>query len=257
MTDESSSAVGRAAINAYLDSVELAMIAADAPRIDRLQVIQNLESQIADMLAGQPSPLTEESVRGVLDKLEPPSHFAATYGTGKQSASPTAAAPSRVVRLPRISWPMIAAGSAAILLLGCLFGLLAINSGPNDLLILLMLLCLLVGFVLTPFAIWKAYNQLLAQPGAPGRALVLNSMIVYSVIVPALLMCFITAITEGYALFLLGIAAFFYFQYLLVRRVSRRLDEALPPPAGSTSSRETNGNGAHSPLATETPMPAV
>ncbi len=101
MTENSSSAVGRAAIDAYLDSVELALIAADAPRIDRLQVLQDLEAQIADMLAQQPTPLTEESVRSVLDKLEPPSHFAATYGNGKQTApTPDRRAASHGCRAP-------------------------------------------------------------------------------------------------------------------------------------------------------------
>src|SRR5262245_33034613 len=43
-------AVGRAAIDAYLDSVEQALFAVHAPRGDRVQVLQDLESQIADML---------------------------------------------------------------------------------------------------------------------------------------------------------------------------------------------------------------
>ena len=89
MTDNSTSAVGRAAIEAYLDSVDEALIAAHAPRSDRMQVLQDLESQIADMLVQQPQPLTEEAVHALIQTLEPPSHFAATYGNGKQ---PTPAA---------------------------------------------------------------------------------------------------------------------------------------------------------------------
>ena len=114
MTENSSPTVGRAAIDAYLDSVEQALMSAHAPRSDRLQVLQDLESQIADMLTQQPMPLTEESVRAVLDKLEPPSHFAATYGNGTQT-NPSAPSPSRFARLPRAPWPMIAAASCALL----------------------------------------------------------------------------------------------------------------------------------------------
>src|SRR5262245_4284599 len=88
MTENLSSAVGRAAIDAYLDSVEQALLAAHAPRGDRLQVLQDLESQIADMLAVGPQPLTEEIVQSVIAKLEPPSHFAATYGNGNNSNEP-------------------------------------------------------------------------------------------------------------------------------------------------------------------------
>src|SRR6476660_8294535 len=86
MTENTSSTVGRAAIDAYLDSVEQALLAAHAPRADRVQVLQDLESQIADMLAVGPQPLTEEIVQSVIAKLEPPSHFAATYcnGNGKE-----------------------------------------------------------------------------------------------------------------------------------------------------------------------------
>jgi hypothetical protein len=257
MTANSSSAVGQAAIDSYLDSVELALIDSDAPRSDRLQVLQDLEAQIADMLAGQPTPLTEESVRAVLDKLEPPSHFAATYGKPNVSTAPTSSAPRRSFRLTRPDWPIIATVGCAILVLGLVFGLVAANSGPNDLWIFLALACLLVGFVLTPIAIWKSYKRLRAEPGAPGRDLVLNSTIVYSVVVPILLMCFITALTEGFALILLGVALFFYFQYVLVRRLWRRMSDALPARPASAATGETNGSGASSPVNAGTPMPAL
>src|SRR6187200_3117103 len=85
MTENSTSEVGRAAIDAYLDSVEQALLAAHAPRSDRVQVLADLEAQIADMLAREPQPLTEEIVRMVIARLEPPSHFAAMYGNGKQA----------------------------------------------------------------------------------------------------------------------------------------------------------------------------
>ena len=67
MTESSTPDVGRATIDAYLDSVEHALMAAHAPRSDRLQVLQDLESQIAEMLAREPAPLTEESVSAVIE----------------------------------------------------------------------------------------------------------------------------------------------------------------------------------------------
>ena len=67
-------------IDVYLDAVERAMTAAHAPRTDRLQVLQDLEAQIADMLAQQEQPLTDEAVCAVIAGLEPPSHFAENYG---------------------------------------------------------------------------------------------------------------------------------------------------------------------------------
>ena len=87
MTENSTSGVGRAAIDAYLDSIEQALLAAHAPRSDRVQVLADLEAQIADMLAREPQPLTEEVVKAVIARLEPPSHFAAMYGNGKHGAA--------------------------------------------------------------------------------------------------------------------------------------------------------------------------
>ena len=228
MTENSSSAVGRAAIDAYLDSVELALIAADAPRIDRLQVLQDLEAQIADMLAQQPTPLTEESVRSVLDKLEPPSHFAATYGNGKQPIRRRRRrrrAASHACRAP------LAPDRSRELRASCISCLLAVFAaatdarGPFDLLMFLVM----VSFVFTPIALWMAYRQLRAHPGMPGRDLVLKSSTVYTALALAVLMLFLAAITEGFVLMALGVAAFVYFEYLLIRRIWRHMAEALPP----------------------------
>jgi hypothetical protein len=261
MTDNPSPAVGRAAIDAYLDSVELALIAADAPRIDRLQVLQDLEAQIADMLAREPQPLTEESVRSVLDKLEPPSHFAATYGNGGKttdSTSPSRSAPtlSRFVRIPRVPWPQIAVASCALLCISCLLALFAAATsahGPLDLFMFLVI----VSFVFSPIALWIAYRQLRAHPSVPGRDLVLKSACAYTAIALAVLMFFLALITEGFVLMALGVAAFVYFDYLLVRRLWRRMADALPPQSASSSPLETNGNAAASPVTSATPMPAM
>src|SRR6476660_2243810 len=128
MTENTSSTVGRAAIDAYLDSVEQALLAARAPRGDRVQVLQDLESQIADMLAIGPQPLTEEIVQSVIAKLEPPSHFAATYGNGNE---PRPAWAAHITRRPHIRWPLVAALSCACLPVGCLLGLLASAGRPH------------------------------------------------------------------------------------------------------------------------------
>jgi hypothetical protein len=257
MTENSSATVGRAAIDAYLDSVELALIAADAPRIDRLQVLQDLESQIADMLSQQPTPLTEESVRYVLDKLEPPSHFAATYGNGKQTPpTPPTAAPGRFARLPRAPWPFIAAASCALLSVACLLAVFAAATDARGFLDIFMFLVVLSFFV-TPIALWIAYRQLRARSNLLGRDLVLKSTCVYAALALALLTLFLAVITEGFALLALGVAAFVYFEYLLVRRIWRRMSDALPPQPAAISPRESNGNGASSPVTSGAPMPAV
>src|SRR5262245_5762888 len=166
MTENSSSPVGRVAIDVYLDSVEQALLAARAPRIDRLQVLQDLESQIADMLAQQPPPLTEQLVQSVIQSLEPPSHFAETYGSQPGTAP---AVNDRFVRLPRPRWPLIGAISCALLPGGVSLVLLSLATsygpGPRPL-GTLGLFVAFVGLVLTPFALWLAFKQLRAQRSA-------------------------------------------------------------------------------------------
>ena len=76
---------GQAVVDEYLDAVERALIASGAPRSERTQVVQDLESQIVEMMAALPQPVTEESIRSVIARLEPPAHFAATYGNGAGS----------------------------------------------------------------------------------------------------------------------------------------------------------------------------
>src|SRR4029078_5817532 len=124
-----------------------------APRRDRVQVLEDLESQIADMLAIGPQPLTDEIVQAVIAKLEPPSHFAATYGNGNE---PRLAWATQIASRSSFRWPFVAALSCACLCFGCLMLLLAggtmFNRGPVVVAIVLMLL---VGIVLTPLALWK------------------------------------------------------------------------------------------------------
>jgi hypothetical protein len=260
MTENSSSAVGRAAIDEYLDSVELALIDVGAPRTDRLQVLQDLEAQIADMLAQSPPPLTEESVRSVLEKLEPPSHFAAMYSNGKQTAAeapmPTPPVQRYFPSMPRPLWAMIAAISCALFGLACLMAVFAAATrahGPFELFMSLAVL----SFFGTPIAIWMGFRQQRIRADVTSRDLLLKSTCGYISVALALVMLLLAAITEGFALQALGVAAFVYIEYLLIRRLWRRMAAALPAQTVSSSPRESNGNGASTPVTSPTPMPAV
>jgi hypothetical protein len=250
MTDNSTSAVGRAAIEAYLDSVDEALIAAHAPRSDRMQVLQDLESQIADMLAQQPQPLTEEAVVALIRTLEPPSHFAATYGNGKQTAPLPMS--SHFFRLPQTPWPMIGAMSCAILCIACLFVVFAAAMNDRDMLEFMIFL-VLVTVILTPVALWMAHRQIGAHRNVPRRDLVLKSIAAYAALVPILLLLFLAAITEGFVLAALGVAAFVYFEYVLIRRIWRYMAEALPRQPATATTGGANGHGTSSPVAAACP----
>jgi hypothetical protein len=246
MTEDSSSAIGRAAIDAYLDSVEQVLLAAHAPRGDRVQVLQDLESQIAEMLTSAPQPLTDEVVQSTIAKLEPPGQFAATYGSGND---PRPSWGTQISSRSHVRWPLIAALSCACLVFGCLVMLMASNASLNGLYVLFIASMLLVGFVLTPVALWNAVKQLeLHSEHHHGRELVMKSTLVYSVIVPVLLVGFIAFATRGLILVPVGLGALVYLESVLIRRVHRHLSETLPP-------QPTGGATAHG--ASSLPMPAM
>jgi hypothetical protein len=259
MTENSSSDIGRASIDAYLDSVEQALMAAHAPRSDRLQVLQDLESQIAEMLAREPAPLTEESVRALIEKLEPPCHFADTYGNPAES---TPTSKSRFARLPhtgwRVHWPTVAAVSCAMLVLGCLLAMLEAGARSNGPILGVSMSLIFLGFFVTPIALWKAFRQLQTQVNTrqnSGRELMLKSTVVYCTLTSALLILLAIAITAGVILFPIGVAAIVYAQYTLIRRLWRRIAEALPPQPDAASTIEPNGGS--SPIGSRAPMPAM
>lgn len=229
MTENSTSDVGRAAIDIYLDTVEQALIAAHAPRSDRVQVLHDLESQIADMLALEPAPLTEAAVQSVLAKLEPPSHFAAMYGNG---TAPTVAdiKPARVAS--RLRWSYVAAGCAAVFVFGWLLllghAVDLVNSQGG-----LVVCSIAFGFIATPIALAMAYWQLRANPKqAHDRNLVVKLISWCAIIGPALMMIILAEWTYGLVLVPLGAVAFLYFQYKLVQRLKQKLNHKLPPGPG-------------------------
>jgi hypothetical protein len=246
MNENSTSDVGRAAIDTYQDGVEQALFAAHAPRSDRVQVLHDLESQIADMLAQEPAPLTEAAVQAVLAKLEPPSHFAATYGNGKQ---PPAARPipTQARGMAAIRWSIVAAGCFALPIIGILLEVLFNLSAREELRIrhsgVFVVLSTMAALVATPGALAMAYRQLRADPEqAYDRDLVMKMVTGYAVIAPALLMIIFADWTYGLILMLFGAVAFLYFQYKLVRRLQRFVQDKLPPRPASTS---TNGDPLH------------
>jgi len=79
----------RARLDAHLDAVEKALVGANCTRERRRGVVDDLEAQILDMLAGKSEAPTVAELEEVLGKLDPPS----AYGEGAGRAS--AAMPSQ------------------------------------------------------------------------------------------------------------------------------------------------------------------
>jgi hypothetical protein len=103
-----------------------------------------------------------------------------------------------------------------------------------------------------------AFKQLRAQPGRTrGRDLVLNTTAAYAVLVPVLVLLFAVAVTEGIALYMLGVAALIHVHYVFVRRLWRYMVDQLPPRSAAASTNKRNGNGASSAISAATPMPAM
>jgi hypothetical protein len=247
MTENSTSDVGRANIDAYLDSVEGALLAVNAPRGDRAQVLADLEFQIADMLAQQPAPLTEEIVKSVIERLEPASHFAAMYGNGKQPQTDR----SREVVDPvldKIRWSRVAIACFVLPLLGTSFEFAChflFHTGKSPILVL----SIAAGLVATPCALAMAYRQLREQPGRfPDRNLVVSMIIGYAAVAPAFAMIVLTEWTYGLVLIPFGFVAVVYLHYKFVQRIRRQVVDALPPQAGNGSSSEAGQRDTSQPI---------
>jgi len=80
----------RARLDHHLDAVEAALISAGHSRDQRRAVLDDLESQITDMLAAHSASPTAADVKAVLAKVDPP----AAYATPAALAPPQHAAPS-------------------------------------------------------------------------------------------------------------------------------------------------------------------
>jgi cation transport ATPase len=257
MTENTTSPVGRAAIDAYLDSIEQALLAANAPRGDRTQVLADLESQIADMLAQQPQPLTEESVQAVIARLEPASHFAAMYGNGKRpQADRTRSISIPVPKLRTPRWSLVAAACFALPVMG-LFLEWAVQLSPRHS-GAFFVLSIVAALVATPCALAMAYKQLRARPeGSADRDLVVNMILAYAIVAPAFLMVVFTEWTEGFVLVPFGIAAFIYVQYRLVRRLQRYVKDKLPPQLADDSPSVASRPTSAPPMGPAMSMPAI
>ena len=78
----------RARLDAHLDAVEKALVAAGSSRERRRGVVDDLEAQIMDMLAGKSETPTVAELEEVLAKLDPPGAYGetsvsqVTYGPG-------------------------------------------------------------------------------------------------------------------------------------------------------------------------------
>jgi hypothetical protein len=70
-------------------------------------------------------------------------------------------------------------------------------------------------------------------------------------------MLFAVAVTEGIALYILGVAALIYVHYVCIRRLWRYLIDALPPQPAAQSTDKANGNGTSPTISAASPMPAM
>lgn len=242
MIENSTGEIGHAAIDAYLDSVEQAMLAVHAPRRDRMQVLEDIESQIADMLAEQPTPLTEDAVRDVIGKLEPPSHFATMYGNGRQPRAANAVSARSAWRWPSpwpalmgVPWTRVAVVSISLMVASALlivFYLLVNRRPPSPELLVFSLFatfCAATGTLVAAYWQFRTRSKWLQE-----RDLFVNCVTVYAVVVSLFLIFMLTIATDGAALVPIGILGLLYILYAFVQWMRRWLKAALsqePVPA--------------------------
>ena len=227
MTEAPSSAAGADLIDAYIDSVERVLLGANVAPSERTHVLADLETQISDMLEQQVLPITAEKVAAVIAELEPPSHFAAIYGV--DSAELQTSISTHQPAIPYNPWVLAAAASSTLIVLCCLLLLVLAAGNVVGPFVAFVALVLVTNIVVAPIALRKGCAQLRAEADRfCGRELAIASAIAYGVTVPILLLVLTCVLTEGYILFPIAIAAFIYFQAMLIRKVCNRMIDAAP-----------------------------
>jgi hypothetical protein len=97
----------RARLDAHLDAVEDALIAAGSSRERRRGVVDDLEAQITDMLAAKSETPTLADLEAVLATLDPPAAYGQSTAGAPPSAPPRPVTPAPMAR-PRYSRTAIA-----------------------------------------------------------------------------------------------------------------------------------------------------
>lgn len=231
------SAVGADRIDAYITSVERVLMHAAVPAAERVQVLDDLETQIAEMLASEPLPISDDTVAAVIARLEPPSHFAAAYSVNPQSTSTPSQHPAARTYSP---WVLFAAGSCAMIGFSCLLLLLFAASEVSPPVATTVVLFLLTCAVLCPLALRKGLAQLRSAPERYyGSTLATGTALVYWTAIPLLGLLFVCVLTEGMVLFPLGLLAFAYVHYRLLRRLHLRLTAPVTEVRSPRSFRDS------------------
>lgn len=220
-TSASDSAVGADRIDAYITSVERVLMHAAVPAAERVQVLDDLETQIAEMLASEPLPISDDTVAAVIARLAPPSHFAAAYSAHSQP-TPT---PSEFAAAQTYSpWILFASGSCAMMGLSFLLLLLFAAGNVSPPVAIMVILFLLTCAVLCPVALRQGLAQLRTAPERYyGSHLATSTALAYWTAIPLLGLLFVCVLTEGIVLIPLGLLAFAYVHYRLLRRLHQRL----------------------------------
>ncbi len=214
-------AAGADQIDAYIDSVERVLLAVGVAKIERLQILEDLELQITEMLNQQPLPITAEIVESVIAKLAPASQFAANYDLpADEPRSPVSGQPTTI---PYHRAASIAAISFALIPLSCILLLFLASMHAVGGAVACCLLLLVAGLVATPINLRKAFHQFRAEPAQQrGRDLAIATVTGYAATVPLLLLAIACLATNGYILFPLAIGSCIYFQWHFIRRLRQR-----------------------------------
>lgn len=234
---DADSAVGADRIDAYINSVEQVLLAAAVPAAERVQILDDLETQITEMLASEPLPISDATVAAVISRLEPPSHFAATYAVEPQQSHAAAAlAPAP----PYSPWILAATCSCAMVFLSCLLLMLMAAEDLAPPVAFTVILFLLACAIATPLTLRKGLVQLRTAPKQyRGQTLATGTALAYWTVVPLLLLLFVCVLTEGFILIPVGLAAFAYVHYRLLRRLHHRLTSPAPDQRTSRSFRDS------------------
>lgn len=255
------SASVRSKIDAYLDAVDQALLAAQAPRGDRIQVAQDLEIQINEMLNQLSQPTNDDDVTKLLASLESPAKFAASY---QESNSELVNAQNPVAlasKQPFGRWVIASAIACSCLVFSLVIAATApilFPFGP-PVVGLIALGFAVYGFSMTPLFSYLAYAHARSKHrGLEGKSLLILSVSVYAVLAPLVLVVLGAILTQGFILWGIAIVGLLYAQYKAVRKLRQHLTSHLPdPPAPLLENQSMERSRSTIPPITTSTIPVI
>jgi hypothetical protein len=205
-------------VEQYLNAVDQALREAKAPIADRLSVLQELESQLHEMVSTLAEPISEACVLQLIDNLETPATFAEPY---EVHATRETHGRNRF-----FTWrKLFTLASLPIVILCLLTNLFThVMEGPitSPFNVLVFFPSFLVAYIGAPWALWSLAHEIRHDGMDDDHKLFAGLVAVYGVTAIGLLLLLVIVLSAGMALIPIGAIASLVALNWVYRRIAFR-----------------------------------